>query len=207
MTHSGVPFDVRQRIGVLETTVRLSIGVEHPDDLIADLTQALAASDAALEMRNGRAIAPYRVERSHQTLPGNMRRPSVVSMHPRAGSCEDVTSQRRFSCVYNPWRQCFRRWPSRRLSSGIVGPGRDGEVKATLDGAQQNPPVTTKGKGTATLTFDTTNKKLSWNVKYSGLSGAATMAHIHGPAAMGENAGSRSRSKASSRARSRVRPC
>ncbi|MES0063180.1 PLP-dependent transferase, partial [Mesorhizobium sp. M0041] len=26
-----------------ETTVRLSIGVEHPDDLIADLTQALAA--------------------------------------------------------------------------------------------------------------------------------------------------------------------
>ncbi|MER9136255.1 cystathionine gamma-synthase family protein [Mesorhizobium sp. M0830] len=43
MTHSGIPFEVRQRIGVLETTVRLSIGVEHPDDLIADLTQALAA--------------------------------------------------------------------------------------------------------------------------------------------------------------------
>ncbi|RWF23313.1 MAG: methionine gamma-lyase, partial [Mesorhizobium sp.] len=42
MTHSGIPFDVRQRIGVLETTVRLSIGVEHPDDLIADLAQALA---------------------------------------------------------------------------------------------------------------------------------------------------------------------
>ncbi len=63
------------------------------------------------------------------------------------------------------------------------------KLKATLDGAQQNPAVTTKGKGTATLTFDTTSKKLSWNVKYSGLSGAATMAHIHGPAAMGENAG------------------
>ncbi|TGQ69752.1 cystathionine gamma-synthase family protein [Mesorhizobium sp. M00.F.Ca.ET.186.01.1.1] len=44
MTHSGIPFDVRQRIGVLETTVRLSIGVEHPDDLIADLTQALAGA-------------------------------------------------------------------------------------------------------------------------------------------------------------------
>ncbi|ODA95914.1 methionine gamma-lyase [Mesorhizobium sp. SEMIA 3007] len=44
MTHSGIPFDVRQRIGVLETTVRLSIGVEHPDDLIADLTQALASA-------------------------------------------------------------------------------------------------------------------------------------------------------------------
>jgi hypothetical protein len=60
---------------------------------------------------------------------------------------------------------------------------------ATLDGSQQSPPVTTNGKGTATLTFDTTKKKLSWNVKYSGLSGPATAGHIHGPAAMGENAG------------------
>lgn len=63
------------------------------------------------------------------------------------------------------------------------------KMKATLDGGQQNPPVTTKGKGTATFTFNTTSKKLSWDVKYSGLSGAATMAHIHGPAATGENAG------------------
>jgi methionine-gamma-lyase len=44
MTHSGVPLEVRQRIGVLETTIRLSIGVEHPDDLVADLEQALAAA-------------------------------------------------------------------------------------------------------------------------------------------------------------------
>ncbi|AZO44065.1 MULTISPECIES: CHRD domain-containing protein [Mesorhizobium] len=63
------------------------------------------------------------------------------------------------------------------------------KFKATLDGGQQSPPVTTKGKGTATLTFDTAKKKLSWNVKYSGLSGPATAGHIHGPAAMGENAG------------------
>lgn len=44
MTHSGVPLDVRDRIGVLDTTIRLSVGIEHPDDLIADLTQALAAT-------------------------------------------------------------------------------------------------------------------------------------------------------------------
>jgi methionine-gamma-lyase len=43
MTHSGVPAEVRQRIGVLDSTIRLSIGIEHPDDLIADLSQALAA--------------------------------------------------------------------------------------------------------------------------------------------------------------------
>ena len=42
MTHSGVPVDVRERIGVRETTIRLSIGIEHPDDLVADLVQALS---------------------------------------------------------------------------------------------------------------------------------------------------------------------
>ncbi|HHV68109.1 MAG TPA: hypothetical protein GXX48_10775, partial [Ochrobactrum intermedium] len=30
--------------GVLESTIRLSIGIEHPDDLIADLAQALEAA-------------------------------------------------------------------------------------------------------------------------------------------------------------------
>jgi methionine-gamma-lyase len=43
-THSGVPAEVRARIGVGDTTIRLSVGIEHPDDLVADLSQALAAS-------------------------------------------------------------------------------------------------------------------------------------------------------------------
>ena len=43
MTHSGVPADIRQKIGVLDSTIRLSIGIEHPSDLIADITQALIA--------------------------------------------------------------------------------------------------------------------------------------------------------------------
>ncbi len=42
MTYSGVPADVRQNIGVRDTTIWLSIGIEHPDDLIADLVQALS---------------------------------------------------------------------------------------------------------------------------------------------------------------------
>jgi methionine-gamma-lyase len=44
MTHSGIPVEIRNRIGVLDTTIRLSVGIEHPDDLIADLTQALSTS-------------------------------------------------------------------------------------------------------------------------------------------------------------------
>ncbi len=43
-THSGVPAEVRTRIGVLESTIRLSVGIEHPADLIADLRQALEQS-------------------------------------------------------------------------------------------------------------------------------------------------------------------
>ena len=42
-THSGVPADLRARIGVSDATIRLSIGIEHADDLIADLSQALIA--------------------------------------------------------------------------------------------------------------------------------------------------------------------
>lgn len=42
-THSGIPADVRARIGVGDTTIRLSIGIEHPDDLVADLSQALTS--------------------------------------------------------------------------------------------------------------------------------------------------------------------
>lgn len=44
MTHSGVPIEVRHRIGVLESTIRLSIGIEHPDDLVADLSNALSVA-------------------------------------------------------------------------------------------------------------------------------------------------------------------
>ncbi|WGD55439.1 cystathionine gamma-synthase family protein [Bradyrhizobium sp. CB1650] len=44
MTHSGVPADIRRKIGVLDSTIRLSIGIENPTDLIADLAQALSAA-------------------------------------------------------------------------------------------------------------------------------------------------------------------
>ena len=43
-THSGVPPETRERLGVTDGLVRLSVGIEHPDDLISDLRQALAAA-------------------------------------------------------------------------------------------------------------------------------------------------------------------
>lgn len=42
MTHASIPEDVRKQGGISDDLVRLSVGVEDIDDLLADLTQALA---------------------------------------------------------------------------------------------------------------------------------------------------------------------
>ena len=59
---------------------------------------------------------------------------------------------------------------------------------ATLSGSEEVPPTTSKGIGTADVTYDTGMKKLTWKVTFSGLTGPATAAHFHGPAAHGANA-------------------
>jgi hypothetical protein len=61
--------------------------------------------------------------------------------------------------------------------------------KAQLSPTAEVPPTDSKGSGTLAATFDTATKTLSWNVMYSGLTGPASMAHFHGPAAAGVNAG------------------
>lgn len=61
--------------------------------------------------------------------------------------------------------------------------------EATLSGAQEVPPVRTSGSGMAEIQFNGNTNVISWKVTYSGLSGPATAAHIHGPAAAGANAG------------------
>jgi len=43
MTHSGMPADELRRFSITPALIRISIGVENPDDLIADLEQALRA--------------------------------------------------------------------------------------------------------------------------------------------------------------------
>jgi methionine-gamma-lyase len=40
-THSGVPKQTRDRLGVTDALIRISVGIENADDLIADLEQAL----------------------------------------------------------------------------------------------------------------------------------------------------------------------
>lgn len=61
--------------------------------------------------------------------------------------------------------------------------------KAQLAGASEVPPNNSAGTGTAQVNVDTEKKEVSWTITFSGLSGDATAAHFHGPAAVGENAG------------------
>ena len=42
MTDASVPEDIRARLGISDTLVRLSVGVEDVEDLRADLDQALS---------------------------------------------------------------------------------------------------------------------------------------------------------------------
>src|SRR5213075_2217018 len=42
MTHASVAPEVRERLGITDGLVRISVGIEDPDDIIADLDQALA---------------------------------------------------------------------------------------------------------------------------------------------------------------------
>lgn len=42
MTHASIPAETRNRIGIADSLIRLSVGIEDAGDLIADLEQALA---------------------------------------------------------------------------------------------------------------------------------------------------------------------
>ncbi len=41
MTHASVPAEMRERLGITDRLVRLSVGIEDPEDLMEDLDQAL----------------------------------------------------------------------------------------------------------------------------------------------------------------------
>jgi len=41
MTHASIPKELREVRGITETLVRLSVGIEDVEDLMADIEQAL----------------------------------------------------------------------------------------------------------------------------------------------------------------------
>ena len=57
MTHASIPAEIRRAQGLADGLVRLSVGIEHVDDLIADVEQALDEGAPALRDR-GRPPQP-----------------------------------------------------------------------------------------------------------------------------------------------------
>lgn len=58
-----------------------------------------------------------------------------------------------------------------------------------LSSSQEVPANDSKGTGTADISYNKDTKTLTYTVNYSGLTGDATMSHIHGIAPKGANAG------------------
>jgi cystathionine beta-lyase/cystathionine gamma-synthase len=44
MSHASITPEARRAAGISAGTLRVSVGIEHPDDLVADMRQALAAT-------------------------------------------------------------------------------------------------------------------------------------------------------------------
>ena len=63
------------------------------------------------------------------------------------------------------------------------------QVPVTLGSGNEVPPVQSPASATADVRLDTTTRQLSWTLKFSGLTTAATGAHFHGPAAPTANGG------------------
>ncbi len=45
MTHASIPYEVRQKVGITDGLIRLSVGIENIDDILSDLDHAIAESE------------------------------------------------------------------------------------------------------------------------------------------------------------------
>jgi len=72
------------------------------------------------------------------------------------------------------------------LMSGCAAPMM---FAGTMDGGQEVPATRSAGTGAMSATVYPTTGAMTYTVEYSGLTGPATAAHFHAPAAPGANAG------------------
>ena len=73
-------------------------------------------------------------------------------------------------------------------SNNYTAPSTTYNISASLTAAQEVPATNSTGTGTLTGTYDASTYKLSYTLNWSGLTGAATGMHFHGPAAAGTSA-------------------
>ena len=58
MTHASMTPEARRRAGITDSVVRLSIGIEDPEDLIADLDADAPLAAGVRRYAPGRALGP-----------------------------------------------------------------------------------------------------------------------------------------------------
>ena len=79
------------------------------------------------------------------------------------------------------------------VGCGMMRPASESSHLVTfttqMRGANEVPANASMGSGTVDAVFDKNTNQLRWKASFSGLTGPATMAHFHGPAAVGSNAG------------------
>ena len=73
------------------------------------------------------------------------------------------------------------------MGTSWSGSTQAASFKFPLTGEQCLPPVATSGTGEAVLSYDPETRVVTWNIPYSGLSSAVTLAHFHGPATPGKS--------------------
>ena len=74
---------------------------------------------------------------------------------------------------------------------GAITPAGSNMVAFTtqLRGANEVPPAVSQGSGSVDAVLNKDTMQLRWKVNFSAMTGPATMAHFHGPAAVGANSG------------------
>ncbi|CAM3627964.1 CHRD domain-containing protein [Polaromonas hydrogenivorans] len=73
--------------------------------------------------------------------------------------------------------------PGKPSSSNLIA------LSTQLRAANEVPPNASQGSGSVDAVLNKDSNLLRWKVNFTGLSGPATAAHFHGPAAVGANAG------------------
>ena len=53
MTHASIPKEIREKVGITDGLVRLSVGIEKVDDIIVDLVAAINAAAAPSDSAKG----------------------------------------------------------------------------------------------------------------------------------------------------------
>lgn len=71
---------------------------------------------------------------------------------------------------------------------GMMSKSNAANFSGSMNAASEVPPNMTRGSGLAEATLNKDTNVLKYKITYEGLSGPATAAHFHGPAASGANA-------------------